>query len=145
MTTTVPKLISKQKINCNTTISIKWLPSLLEPKSNMLRKERKARDIFFHSKTNKKTKQTIKILTKKNLDTITETHDIITETHTFYKNLYTAQQTEPHKQTISEHTDPNTYATRPRLLRRSHHRTRTTNSAKDNGKQQIPWTRWTIN
>ena len=54
---------------------------------------------FFPLENQQKTKQTIKILMKNNLDTITETHDIITETHTFYKNLYTAQQTEPHKQT----------------------------------------------
>jgi len=41
--------------------------------------------------TGKPTK-TIEILMKDNFDTITETH-------TFYKYLYTAQQTEPHKQT----------------------------------------------
>ena len=35
---------------------------------------------------------------KNNLDTIAKVHDIITETHTFYKNLYTAQQSDPAKQ-----------------------------------------------
>ena len=54
---------------------------------------------FYSLENQQKAKQTIKLLTKNNLDTITETHDIITETHTFYKNLYTAQQPEPHKQT----------------------------------------------
>ena len=54
---------------------------------------------FYSLENQQKAKQTIKLLTKNNLDTITETHDIITETHTFYKNLYTAQHPEPHKQT----------------------------------------------
>ena len=54
---------------------------------------------YFCSLENKqKAKQTIKVLTKNNLDTITEVHDIITETHTFYKNVYTAQQSDPAKQ-----------------------------------------------
>ena len=54
---------------------------------------------FFSLENQQKTKQTIKVLTKTNLDTITDTHDIIKETHTFYKTLYTAQATDPYKQT----------------------------------------------
>ena len=53
---------------------------------------------YFYSLENQhKTKQTIKLLTKKDLVTITETHDIVMETHAFYKNLYTAQETDPTK------------------------------------------------
>ena len=52
---------------------------------------------FYSLENNWKAKQTIKLLTKNNLDTITETQDIITETHTFYTELYTAQETESTK------------------------------------------------
>ena len=54
---------------------------------------------FFSLENQQKTKQTIKVLTKNNLDTITDTHDIITETRAFYKKLYMAQPTDPYKQT----------------------------------------------
>ena len=53
---------------------------------------------FYSLENQQKTRQTIKLLTKNNLDMITETQDILTETHAFYKNLYTAQQTDPTKQ-----------------------------------------------
>ena len=54
---------------------------------------------FYSLENNRKAKQTIKLLTKNNLDTITETQDIITETHSFYTELYTAQKTESTKLT----------------------------------------------
>lgn len=53
---------------------------------------------FYSLENQQKTKQTIKLLTKNNVDTITETHDFITETHAFYKNLYSLQQTDSAKQ-----------------------------------------------
>ena len=60
---------------------------------------RRIQDIFILWKSNKKTRQTIKLPTKNNLDTITETRDIISETHTFYANLYSAQRIDPAQQT----------------------------------------------
>lgn len=58
----------------------------------------KSRRYFYSLENQQKTKQTIKLLTKNNVDTITETHDIITETHAFYKNLHSLQQTDSAKQ-----------------------------------------------
>ena len=54
---------------------------------------------FYSLENHQKSKQTIKLLTKNNLDTITETRDIITETYDFYKDLYSASQINPAKQT----------------------------------------------
>ena len=54
---------------------------------------------FYSLEQQKQSKQTINVLTKDNLDTITELHDIITESYDFYKSLYTAQPTDPNKQT----------------------------------------------
>ena len=53
---------------------------------------------FYSLERQRQTKQTINVLTKANLDTITDTNDLLTETHTFYKTLYTAQQHDPEKQ-----------------------------------------------
>ena len=54
---------------------------------------------FYSLENQPKTRQTIKLPTKNNLDTITGTHDIISETHTFYANLYCAQRIDPAHQT----------------------------------------------
>ena len=54
---------------------------------------------FYSLENHQKSKQTIKLSTKNNLDTITETRDIITETYDFYKDLYSASQINPAKQT----------------------------------------------
>ena len=54
---------------------------------------------FYSLERQKQSKQTLNVLTKMNLDTITEPHDIINESYSFYKSLYTAQPTDPHQQT----------------------------------------------
>lgn len=48
---------------------------------------------FYSLKRRNQAKQTINVLMKDNLDTITESSDIITETHKFYKNLYSSEPT----------------------------------------------------
>ena len=53
---------------------------------------------FYSLERQHQTKQTINVLTKDNLDTITEPSDLITETHNFYKHLYSSEPTDPHKQ-----------------------------------------------
>ena len=53
---------------------------------------------FYSLERQNQTKQTINVLTKDNLDTITESSDIITETHTFYKHLYSSEPIDQHKQ-----------------------------------------------
>ena len=54
---------------------------------------------FYSLESHRQSKQTIKLLTKANLDTLSETRDIIKETHNFYKSLFSAQQNDPTKQT----------------------------------------------
>ena len=39
----------------------------------------------------RKANQTIRVLTKDNLDTVTETRDLLSETRAFYKKLYSAE------------------------------------------------------
>ena len=53
---------------------------------------------FYSLKRRNQAKQTIDVLMKDNLDTITELSDIITETHKFYKNLYSSEPIDQHKQ-----------------------------------------------
>ena len=46
---------------------------------------------FYSLERRQQTKHTISMLTRDNLDSITEPHDILLETHRFYKNLYTPE------------------------------------------------------
>lgn len=56
-------------------------------------------------------KQTIKLLTKNNLDSITETQDLIMGNRAFYKNFYSSQQTEP-----SKYQNSNAHTKQPQFL-----------------------------
>ena len=53
---------------------------------------------FYSLERQHQTKQTINVLTKDNLDTITEPNDLITETHNFYKHLYSSEPIDQHQQ-----------------------------------------------
>jgi len=53
----------------------------------------KSKRYFYSLERQKQSQQTINVLTKNNLDTITEPHDIITESYDFYTSLYTTQPT----------------------------------------------------
>ena len=73
--------------------------SALKTKIQYAEEGEKSTRYFYSLERQKQSKQTINVLTKMNLDTITEPHDIITESYNFYKSLYTAQPTDPHQQT----------------------------------------------
>ena len=53
---------------------------------------------FYSLERRQQAKHTISMLTKDNLDTITEPHDILLETHRFYKHLYTPEPIDQHYQ-----------------------------------------------
>ena len=46
---------------------------------------------FFSLEKQRKADHTIKVLTKDNMDTLTDPHDLLRETHDFYTNLYSAE------------------------------------------------------
>ena len=51
---------------------------------------------FFSLEKSRKADQTIRVLTKDNLDTAAEPQDLLKETHKFYKALFTAQPCDAH-------------------------------------------------
>ena len=56
----------------------------------------------------RKANQTIRVLTKDNLDTVTETRDLLSETRAFYKKLYSAETCDENAQeTFLNATIPN--------------------------------------
>ena len=73
--------------------------SALKSKIQYTEEGEKSTRYFYSLERQKQSKQTINVLTKNNLDTITEPHDIITESYDFYKSLYTAQPIDPTRQT----------------------------------------------
>ena len=73
--------------------------SVLKTKIQYAEEGEKSTRYFYSLERQKQSKQTINVLTKMNLDTITKPHDIITESYNFYKSLYTDQPTDPHQQT----------------------------------------------
>ena len=53
---------------------------------------------FYSLEKRNHTQQTINVLMKDNLDTVTEQNDLINETHKFYSNLYSSEPIDQHKQ-----------------------------------------------
>ena len=66
--------------------------SALKTKIQYTKEGEKSMRYFCFLEQQKQSQQTINILTKNNLDTITKSYD-------FYKSLYTAQPTDPNQQT----------------------------------------------
>ena len=63
---------------------------------------------FFSLEKSRKANQTIRVLTKDNLDTVTETRDLLSETRAFYKKLYSAETCDENAQeTFLNATIPN--------------------------------------
>lgn len=56
-----------------------------------MKEREKSTRYFFSLEKSRKANQTIRVLTKDNLDTVTETRDLLSETRTFYKKLYSAE------------------------------------------------------
>lgn len=52
--------------------------------------ERSSRYFFFPEKC-RRAKRSIRVLTKENLDTVTETRDLFLDTHALHTSLFTAQ------------------------------------------------------
>ena len=53
---------------------------------------------FLSLEKSRTTNQTIRVLTKDNLDTVTEIQDLLSETRTFYQNLYSAEECDENEQ-----------------------------------------------
>ena len=63
----------------------------IRAKAQFMEEGEKSTRYFYSREKGRRADQTIRILTKDNLDTITETQDLLSETHAFYKSLYSAQ------------------------------------------------------
>ena len=118
--------------------------SALKTKIQYAEEGEKSTRYFYSLERQKQSKQTINVLTKMNLDTITEPHDIITETYNFYKSLYTAQPTDPHQQTDFLSIETPTLTTHDRNFCEGYVTERITTRSTNYGKQQITGTRWTF-
>ena len=63
----------------------------IRAKAQFMEEGEKSTRYFFSLDKSRKANQTIRMLTKDNLDTITETRERLSETRTFYKKLYSAE------------------------------------------------------
>lgn len=72
------------------------MPLKLEQKLNFSEEGERSTRYFFSLEKSRKADQTIRVLTKDNLDTASEPQDLLKETHEFYKALFTAQPCDAH-------------------------------------------------
>ena len=70
----------------------------IRAKAQFMEEGEKSTRYFFPLEKSRKADQTIRVLTKNNLDTVTETKDLLPETHAFYKELFSAQPSEDNAQ-----------------------------------------------
>lgn len=70
----------------------------IRAKAEYTEKGEKSTRYFFSLEKRRQAEQTIKLLTKDNNETATEQRDILKEVHSFYKSLYSAEQTDPNAQ-----------------------------------------------
>ena len=63
----------------------------IRAKAQFMEEGEKSGRYFFSLEKSRKANQTIRVLTKDNLDTVTETRDLLSETRVFYKKLYSAE------------------------------------------------------
>ena len=63
----------------------------IRTKAQFLEEGERSTRYFFSLEKSRKTDQTIRVLTKDNLDTAMEPQDLLKATHNFYKELFTAQ------------------------------------------------------
>lgn len=66
----------------------------LRAKARFLEEGERSTRYFYSLEKRQQANHTIKTLTRDNLDTISDTRDIVAETYYFYKNLYTAENTD---------------------------------------------------
>ena len=70
----------------------------IRTKAEYTEKGEKSTRYFFSLEKRRQAEQTIKLLTKDNNETATEQKDILKEVHSYYKSLYSAEQTDPNAQ-----------------------------------------------
>ena len=63
----------------------------IRAKARFMEEGEKSSRYLFSLEKQRKADHTIKVLTKDNIDTVTDPHDLLRETHDFYTNLYTAE------------------------------------------------------
>ena len=63
----------------------------IRAKAQFLEEGEKSTRYFYSLEKSRKADQTIRVLTKDNLDVVSEPQDLLKETHNFYKQLFTAQ------------------------------------------------------
>ena len=89
-------LLAKEKLK---QLELKDLEATkIRMKAQFLEGERSTR-FFYSLEKSQKADQTIRVLTKDNLDIVSEPQDLLKETHKFYKTLFTAQPCDAHART----------------------------------------------
>ena len=99
-------LLTKEKLK---QLDLKDLEATkIRAKAQFMEEGEKSTRYFFSLEKSRKANQTIRILTKDNLDTVTETRDLLSETRAFYKKLYSAETCDENAQeTFLNATIPN--------------------------------------
>ena len=70
----------------------------IRAKAQFIEEGEKSTRYFFSLEKSRRANQTIRVLTKDNLDTVTEIQDLLSETRTFYGNLYSAEGCDENEQ-----------------------------------------------
>ena len=70
----------------------------IRAKAQFMEEGEKSTRYFLSLEKSRRTNQTIRILTKDNLDTVTEIQDLLSETRTFYENLYSVEECDENEQ-----------------------------------------------
>ena len=74
-------------------MDLKELESVkIRAKAQFLEEGEKSTRYFFSLKKARKAEQTIRVLTKENLDTVSQPQDLLAETYGFYKDLFSAEE-----------------------------------------------------
>lgn len=68
----------------------------IRTKAQFLEEGERSTRYFYSLEKSRKADQTIRVLTKDNLDCVSEPQDLLKETHSFYKQLFTAQPIDVH-------------------------------------------------
>lgn len=82
-------LVAKEKLK---ELELKDLESVkIRAKAQFLEEGERSTRYFYSLEKSRRADQTIRVLTKENLDTVSEPQDLLKETYYFYKTLFTAQ------------------------------------------------------
>ena len=82
-------LVAKEKLK---ELDLKDLEAVkIRAKAQYLEEGERSTRYFYSLEKSRRADQTIRVLTKENLDTVSEPQDLLKETYHFYKTLYTAQ------------------------------------------------------